>query len=134
MKYNLSKIARRANVLTATMIQSAAWKKAWAEEKIAIAEAALFALEMKDRWDAANFEQSRTLNAVITAQRATIAPALTIVKTPAVHEDKAAKAKAIFAEAIIRKDQPVINSILFACGPVVNETYEKYFGNVALAA
>jgi hypothetical protein len=82
MLYNLSTIARRANALARDMGKSAAFKKAWAEEKIAVAEAAPFMLEMQDRWDAADFEQSRELNAVIAAQSAAIAPALTVVPAP----------------------------------------------------
>ena len=35
MKYNLSTIARRANALARTLGQSLAWRKAWAEEKLA---------------------------------------------------------------------------------------------------
>ena len=35
MKYNLTNIARRANSLTATMSKSLAWRKAWAEGKVA---------------------------------------------------------------------------------------------------
>ena len=35
MKYNLTNIARRANALTRTMNQSLAWRKAWAEAKVA---------------------------------------------------------------------------------------------------
>ena len=66
MKYNLSSIARRANALTRTMPQSAAWKQAWAEAKIERLEAALFALRMKDRWDSADHAQSRELNAAPT--------------------------------------------------------------------
>ena len=42
MKNNLSNIARRANALTATMNQSAAWKRAWAEAKISRLEKAMY--------------------------------------------------------------------------------------------
>ena len=35
MKYNLSNIARRANDLARSMSRSLAWRKAWAEAKIA---------------------------------------------------------------------------------------------------
>jgi len=42
MKYNRSEIARRANALARTMNRSAAWKKAWAEAKIARLEKAMY--------------------------------------------------------------------------------------------
>jgi len=45
MKYNLSNIARRANALTATLGKSLAWRKAWAEAKIAHLEKAMYAPE-----------------------------------------------------------------------------------------
>jgi len=139
MKYNLSNIARRANALTRTMNQSAAWKMAWAEEKLNTAEKVLFVLKMKDRMDAADFTQSRELNAEIAALRQSTA-ALKIVEAPRTdalanyQADKAAKAKAIFLEALRREDYTVSNMILSACGPVVNETYERYFGEQLLAA
>ncbi|MCL2300247.1 MAG: hypothetical protein FWC27_08910 [Firmicutes bacterium] len=115
MKYNLSNIARRANALARSMNQSLAWRKAWAEAKIANAESALFELRMKDHMDAADFTQSRELAAEITRLQASIAPApaLRIIEAPhvdtlaAYQADKAAKAKAIFHEALRRKDQSV---------------------------
>ncbi|MCL2300828.1 MAG: hypothetical protein FWC27_11870 [Firmicutes bacterium] len=142
MKYNLSSIARRANALARTMSKSLAWRKAWAEAKIANAESALFVLRMKDRMDAADFTQSRELAAEITRLQASIAtaPALRIVEAlrvdtlAAYQADKAAKAKAIFHEALRRKDQSVINYILTACGDVVNKVYGEYFGAQQLAA
>jgi len=72
MKYNRSNIARRANALARTMDRSAAWKTAWAEAKMAVAESALFVLGMKDRMDAADFDQARELRAEIAKQRAAI--------------------------------------------------------------
>jgi len=80
MKYNLSNIARRANALTATMNQSAAWKLAWAEAKIDRLEEQLFVLNMKDRMTAAELDQSRELNAAIAALRQSTAPALKVVE------------------------------------------------------
>jgi len=48
MKYNLTNIARRANALSRTMSKSLAWRKAWAEAKVARTEQA---------WDEAKNER-----------------------------------------------------------------------------
>jgi len=81
MKYNRSNIARRANALARSMSRSTAWRKAWAEEKLAVAESALFVLRMKDRMSGGDHAEAARLGREITDLRKAIQP-LCIVEAP----------------------------------------------------
>lgn len=82
MKYDLSNIARRANSYAAAMGKSRAFKKAWAEEKLAIAEAARFELEMKDRWSREDFNRNRELSDNIAVLRKRISDLEEVTAAP----------------------------------------------------
>ena len=81
MKYNRSNIARRANVLTRSMDKSRAWRKAWAEEKLAVAEAALFILQMKDRMSGDDYAEAARLGREAADLHKALQP-LCIVEAP----------------------------------------------------
>ena len=59
--YNKSEIMRNANAYAKTTSRSAAMKKAWALAKIEKIDDALFMLNMKDRWNAADWKMSGEL-------------------------------------------------------------------------